>query len=143
MKKVIRVLWCESGTLDTILDLTGLMLKDVVELKLIRPRAFPAGMMIYHDVEAAELQEISDLTKNGQIDLCVIGNNLGSGLLRVRKIHQLLRDKTVVMFNTLPDPNEALYRELGCSRFVRRTQAAETLVTVIREIFLSPQGNVV
>lgn len=143
MKKVIRVLWCESRSLDSILDLVALSLKDVVELELIRPEAFPAGMMIYHDIDPAELQEIARLTATDQVDLCVIGNNLGSGVERVRQIHRPLRAKTVITFNTLPDPSEALYRELGCTRFVRRLEASRTLVTMIREIFFSPERSTV
>jgi hypothetical protein len=85
-------------------------------------------MSVYHPSDEL-LRKIQTITKSGEIDLVIIGNNNGSGVDKAKQIAQALRTRTIVIANFMPDPGD--YTPHGYSRFCSRWTLQDQLLEVL------------
>jgi hypothetical protein len=90
-------------------------------------------MSVYHPTHAL-FNAIQNITKHGNIDIVVIGNNNGAGLYKAAYVNPTLRERTVIIWNLYtPGLDDAEYKALGYTRFLSRHKLHE----VIRELMLA------
>ncbi len=76
------------------------------------------------------LKNISEFTEKNEVDIVVIGNNLGYGLSKASAVTERLRGQILVVWHTRKYEDEALYKELGITHFGER----RNLITKIQEM---------
>lgn len=74
----------------------------------------------------ADLANVSCLVTD-DLDFGVIGNNLGAGLIRARRVPECLRDRFVIVWNERPGEFEEDYAALGYKHFCARSELMQKL----------------
>lgn len=69
--------------------------------------------------------KIKTLCDNPEIELVILGNNLGAGLAKARAIAPRLQDKTIVLWNNNRARDEQPYAQLGFRHFGDRGDIVE------------------
>jgi hypothetical protein len=128
-------------------ELAGANLQVIPEVN--SPRSFldiPEGIKIREDLvidpfgdrdsvyqpTTPLLEKIREITETGQIDLVVIGNNLGAGIAKARHVARSLRRRTIIMANSWVPVSD--YKPLGYTRFTKRDDLHIQLLELIDTI---------
>ncbi len=77
------------------------------------------------------IEKIEQLTMLSNFDLVVVGNNLGSGVLKAMAVHRRLRHRTVVVWNDDDFKGKEAYEKLGLCRFMPRQKLRDYIVTLV------------
>lgn len=72
------------------------------------------------------IEKLTSKIGEGQIDIIVVGNNLGSGLLKVKAINCMKNEFTIVVHHMSID--EWKYREIGFSNICQTIELGEQLI---------------
>lgn len=74
----------------------------------------------HYDVLPSVCEKIRELTSNRQVDVVIIGNNMGVGLTKAQYIAKDLLPMTAVAWNHFYERDSVPYAELGINHFGRR-----------------------
>lgn len=89
-----------------------------VELKAIVEGRWGDGRVYVASVEVCET--VKKLTEGGEVDFVVVGNNMGAGVAKARAVANGMKDKTIVVWNSYRQGDEAPYAALGLKHFGSR-----------------------
>lgn len=78
----------------------------------------------------ANCEQIRELTSQHKVDLVIIGNNMGAGLIRARFVHVDLLPMTMVVWNDYRESETIPYAEVGISHFGRRPE----ILTILKNL---------
>jgi hypothetical protein len=77
---------------------------------------------VYSEPSTKDCVEIMKITSNKEVDLVVIGNNLGSGVTRAMFVNEAMKEKTIIVWNNYSPllGVENCYKNMGFANFVSR-----------------------
>ena len=135
-KTSLTILWLTEENDFTVLETTspalGIIERDLnfrIEIifeKDILPKQY---VDTYEKPNHKFLDRVEKLTARvgeNQIDIVVIGNNLGSGLIKALAINCMKVDFTVIVYSIEFD--EKRYREMGFSNICKRSELGDKLI---------------
>ncbi len=85
----------------------------------------------YYRPSLSMCEEIRELTSQHQVDLVIIGNNLGGGLKMAAFVHEDLLPKTVVVWNSYRDEETVPYAKMGIRHFGTRDQITQIIQNIL------------
>lgn len=111
------------GVFKTVVWLDGPIVPDLenhwdgVEIDFVTEKRLgnPDSYKVTPDV----LLKIKGLSR-GNVDLFVIGNNLGAGLEKAKAVSPEMRDRVVIIYNAITLEEKEAYKTLGFTRFESR-----------------------
>src|SRR3989344_2701733 len=75
------------------------------------------GTMNVYSAPAKVCEAVKKLTAGKEVDIVVVGNNMGAGVPKAKAIADGMKEMTVVVWNSYYRGNEAPYAALGSNRF--------------------------
>jgi hypothetical protein len=88
------------------------------------------GTLSVYEARPKTLEIIKRLTENKEVDLIVVGNNMGAGVPKAMAIADAMKEQTIVVWNYYCKGDEAPYSAIGFKQFGSRT-ALERLVPAL------------
>lgn len=121
--RTVKVLYLDAFT-EYLPDLTpyGVNL-EVFEIE-------PVGTFDHYCASPQLCETVEKLTADKQVDIVVVGNNLGVGVTKAKAIAVNMQEMTVVVWNSYYRGQERPYADLGFRRFGSR----EDLLHMIPEM---------
>jgi hypothetical protein len=77
---------------------------------------------VYSQPSANDCAKIKKITSNNEVDLVVIGNNLGSGVTRAMFVGEAVKKRTIIVWNSYSPllGMETHYENMGFTNFTSR-----------------------
>ncbi len=100
-----------------------------IKLEVIQEGRWGAMDVYYASPEVCEA--VKKLTAGKEVDLVVVGNNMGAGVPKARCIADDIKEMTVVVWNSYYRGDEAPYAALGLKRFGSRTDLPQLIPAML------------
>lgn len=90
-----------------------------VELEVVQEGTW--GMMSVYSAPTQVCEAVKKLTANKEVDIVVVGNNMGAGVPKARAVADDMKEMTIVVWNSYYQGVEAPYDGLGLKHFGSRS----------------------
>jgi hypothetical protein len=111
--KIVKVLFLD----DAPWCLPNLSQKGI-ELEVIRESEW--GTMDVYKAPPHVCEAVKQLTEEKKVDLVIVGNNMGAGVLKAQAIAEDMKEKTIVVWNFYTLGVEQPYAAFGLKHFCSR-----------------------
>lgn len=122
--KTVRVLFLDDAPWH-LPDLTS----QGVRLEVIQEGQW--GSMNVYSAPRQVCEAVKKLTTSKEVDIVVVGNNLGAGVAKAKAIAEDMKEKTIVVWNSYSRGNEAHYARLGLTHFGSRTDLRQMVSALL------------
>jgi len=89
------------------------------------------GTMDVYSAPAEVCEAVKKLTAGKEVDVVVVGNNIGAGVPKAEAIADDMKGMTIVVWNSYHKGNEAPYAALGLKRFGSRSDLEQMIPAML------------